>query len=249
MIDTDLNLSSGDSSTPITGSIDVAEGGSLSVSATSGDENGANITINSDINANRGLVSGPMTSVSYGNQTDLNIVATNSISISGSIQTRGAELESTIVEPSEGSTLPAISTPTTLDGSDGGNVTVASELGDINISSSLDLSGGNGISQGGFGGTLNVQTDEGTISLTSSFTSTGGNADVSELDSIGGDGGDIILKSLLDTSGTLYTIPTTYLLSGGDGAEVGSEGQIVGYNIEIEEFDCLAGSCPDLIFD
>lgn len=249
VIDTDLNLSSGDSSTPITGSIDVAEGGSLSVSATSGDENGANITINSDINANRGLVSGPMTSVSYGNQTDLNIVATNSISISGSIQTRGAELESTIVEPSEGSTLPAISTPTTLDGSDGGNVTVASELGDINISSSLDLSGGNGISQGGFGGTLNVQTDEGTISLTSSFTSTGGNADVSELDSIGGDGGDIILKSLLDTSGTLYTIPTTYLLSGGDGAEVGSEGQIVGYNIEIEEFDCLAGSCPDLIFD
>ena len=126
---------------------------------------------------------------------------------------------------------------------------MASELGDINISSSLDLSGGNGISQGGFGGTLNVQTDEGTISLTSSFTSTGGNADVSELDSIGGDGGDIILKSLLDTSGTLYTIPTTYLLSGGDGAEVGSEGQIVGYNIEIEEFDCLAGSCPDLIFD
>ena len=249
VIDTDLNLSSGDSSTPISGSIYVADGGSLLISATSGDESGANITINSDINANRGLVSGQMTSVYYRDQTELNIVATNNISISGSIQARGAELESTIVEPSEGSTLPAISTPTTLDGSDGGNVTVASELGDINISSSLDLSGGNGISQGGFGGTLNVQTDEGTISLTSSFTSTGGNADVSELDSIGGDGGDIILKSLRDTSGTLYTIPTTYLLSGGDGAEVGSEGQIVGYNIEIEEFDCLAGSCPELIFD
>ena len=78
--------------------------------------------------------------------------------------------------------------------------------------------------------------------LSQFFTSTGGNADVSKLDSIGGDGGDIILKSLLDTFGTLYTIPTTYLLSGGDGAEGGAEGQIVGYNIEIEEFDCLAGS-------
>ena len=249
VINTDLNLSSGDSSTPTTSSIDVAEGGSLLVSATSGDENGANITINSDINANRGLVSGPMTSVYYGDQTELKVVATNNISISGNIQARGAELESTIVEPFEGSILPATSTPTTLGGSDGGSVTVTSELGDITISASLDLSGGNGISHGGYGGTLNAQTEDGTISLTSSFTSTGGDADVSELDSIGGDGGDIILESLLDTSGTPYTIPTTYLLSGGDGAEDGAEGQIVGYNIEIEAFDCLAGSCPALIFD
>ena len=217
--------------------IDAATGGYIEIYAYSGSEIGGNVDFNSAVEINSGSVAGNASNVNINDDNAyVEVDATNDIMVSGSINGRGGDVNIT----------PAAESSDSYIGGYGAYIYLESEQGDVTLSSDIDVSGGNSPSDGGEGGGIYVETDSGLIAITGSVTANGGDADITIEGSVGGDSGEIYLNSFLafDTE-NLYTIPTSFSLNGGAGAEAGEAGAIFGWDNDLEVDVCLAGTCPE----
>lgn len=214
--------------------IDAATGGYIEIYAYSGSEIGGNVDFNSAVEINSGSVAGNASHVNI-NYAYVEVDATNDIMVSGSINGRGGDVNIT----------PAAESSDSYIGGYGAYIYVYSEQGDVTLSSDIDVSGGNSPSDGGEGGVIHVEAESGLIAITGSVTANGGDADSTVEGSVGGDSGEIYLNSYLpfDTE-NLYTIPTSFSLNGGAGAEAGEAGAIFGWDDDLGIDVCLAGTCP-----
>jgi len=216
--------------------IDAATGGYIEIYAYSGSEIGGNVDFNSAVEINSGSVAGNASNVNINDDNAyVEVDATNDIMVSGSINGRGGDVNIT----------PAAESSDSYIGGYGAYIYLESEQGDVTLSSDIDVSGGNSPSDGGEGGGIYVETDSGLIAITGSVTANGGDADITIEGSVGGDSGEIYLNSFLafDTE-NLYTIPTSFSLNGGAGAEAGEAGAIFGWDDDLGIDVCLAGTCP-----
>jgi hypothetical protein len=216
--------------------IDAATGGYIEIYAYSGSEIGGNVDFNSAVEINSGSVAGNASNVNINDDNAyVEVDATNDILVSGSIDGHGSDINIT----------PAAETTDSYIGGYGAYIYLESEQGDVTLSSDIDLSGGNSSTDGGEGGGIYIQADTGSIAITGSITSNGGNADSTIEGSVGGDSGEIYLNSYLPfNTENLYTIPTSFSLNGGAGAEAGKAGTIFGWDDDLGIDICLAGTCP-----
>ena len=235
VFDTNINANGGNSTASEGSYVYGATGGYIDIEAYSGSENGGNVDFNSAVEINSGSVDGTANNVGI-YYTYFDVEATNDILVSGSINGRGGNVNIT----------PAAESSDSYMGGYGAYIYLESEQGDVNLSSDIDVSGGNSPSDGGEGGGIYVETDSGLIAITGSVTANGGDADITVEGSVGGDSGEIYLNSFLafDTE-NLYTIPTSFSLNGGAGAEAGEAGAIFGWDNDLEVDVCLAGTCPE----
>ena len=235
VFDTNINANGGNSTASEGSYVYGATGGYIDIEAYSGSENGGNVDFNSAVEINSGSVDGTANNVGI-YYTYFDVEATNDILVSGSINGRGGNVNIT----------PAAESSDSYMGGYGAYIYLESEQGDVTLSSDIDVSGGNSPSDGGEGGGIYVETDSGLIAITGSVTANGGDADITIEGSVGGDSGEIYLNSFLafDTE-NLYTIPTSFSLNGGAGAEAGEAGAIFGWDNDLEVDVCLAGTCPE----
>lgn len=240
VFNTNINSNGGNSTASEGGEgsyIDAATGGYIEIYAYSGSEIGGNVDFNSAVEINSGSVAGNASNVNINDDNAyVEVDATNDILVSGSIDGHGSDINIT----------PAAETTDSYIGGYGAYIYLESEQGDVTLSSDIDLSGGNSSTDGGEGGGIYIQADTGSIAITGSITSNGGNADSTIEGSVGGDSGEIYLNSYLPfNTENLYTIPTSFSLNGGAGAEAGKAGAIFGWDNDLEVDVCLAGTCPE----
>lgn len=235
VFNTNINSNGGNSTASEGSYVDAATGGYIEIYAYSGSETGGSVSFDSAVEINSGSVAGNASDV-YVGYTYFDVEATNDILVAGLINGRGSDINIT----------PAAESSDSYMGGYGANIYLDSEQGDVTLSSDIDVSGGNSPGDGGEGGGIYVEAESGLIEVTGSVTSNGGNADSTIEGSVGGDSGEIYLNSLLtfDTE-NLYTIPTSFSLNGGAGAEAGEAGAIFGWNNDLEIDVCLAGTCPE----
>ena len=234
VFDTNINANGGNSTASEGSYVYGATGGYIDIEAYSGSETGGNVDFNSAVEINSGSVNGTANNVEI-YYTYFDVDATNDILVAGSINGRGGDVNIT----------PAAESSDSYIGGYGAYIYMYSEQGDVTLSSDIDVSGGNSPSDGGEGGSIEIYADTGSIAITGSVTANGGDADSTVEGSVGGDSGEIYLNSYLpfDTE-NLYTIPTSFSLNGGTGAEAGDAGAIFGWNNDLEIDVCLAGTCP-----
>ena len=215
--------------------IDAATGGYVEIDANSGTEIGGEVDFNSAVEINSGSVAGSASDV-YVRYTYFEVEATNDVMVAGSINGRGSDVTIT----------PAAESSDSYIGGEGAYIYLESEQGDVSLSADIDVSGGNSPTDGGEGGTIYVEAADGLVAITGSVTSNGGDAEIAIEDSVGGNSGEIYLNSYLafDTP-NLYTIPTSFSLNGGAGAEAGESRAIYGWNSDLEVDECLGGVCPE----
>jgi hypothetical protein len=235
VFDTNINANGGNSTASEGSYVYGATGGYIDIEAYSGSETGGNVDFNSAVEINSGTVNGTANNVGI-YYTYFDVDATNDILVSGSINGRGGDVNIT----------PAAESSDSYIGGYGAYIYMYSEQGDVTLSSDIDVSGGNSPSDGGEGGGIYVEAESGLIAITGSVTANGGDADSTVEGSVGGDSGEIYLNSYLpfDTE-NLYTIPTSFSLNGGAGAEAGEAGAIFGWDNDLEIDVCLAGTCPE----
>jgi hypothetical protein len=233
---TNINSNGGNSTASEGSYVDAATGGYIEIYAYSGSEIGGNVDFNSAVEINSGSVAGNASNVNINDDNAyVEVDATNDILVSGSIDGHGSDINIT----------PAAETTDSYIGGYGAYIYLESEQGDVTLSSDIDLSGGNSSTDGGEGGGIYIQADTGSIAITGSITSNGGNADSTIEGSVGGDSGEIYLNSYLPfNTENLYTIPTSFSLNGGAGAEAGKAGAIFGWDDDLGIDICLAGTCP-----
>ncbi len=239
VFNTNINSNGGNSTASEGSYVDAATGGYIEIYAYSGSEIGGNVDFNSAVEINSGSVAGNASNVNINDDDDnayVEVDATNDILVSGSIDGRGSDINIT----------PAAESSDSYIGGYGAYIYLDSEQGDVTLSSDIDVSGGNSPSDGGEGGDIDVEAESGLIAVTGSVTANGGDADSTVEGSVGGDSGEIYLNSYLpfDTE-NLYTIPTSFSLNGGAGAEAGEAGAIFGWDNDLEIDVCLAGTCPE----
>lgn len=236
VFNTNINSNGGNSTASEGSYVDAATGGYIEIYAYSGSEIGGNVDFNSAVEINSGSVAGNASNVNINDDNAyVEVDATNDIMVSGSINGRGGDVN----------IPPAAESSDSYMGGYGAYIYLESEQGDVTLSSDVDVSGGNSPSGGGEGGGIYVETDSGLIAITGSVTANGGDADITIEGSVGGDSGEIYLNSFLafDTE-NLYTIPTSFSLNGGAGAEAGEAGAIFGWDDDLGIDVCLAGTCP-----
>lgn len=237
VFNTNINSNGGNSTASEGSYVDAATGGYIEIYAYSGSEIGGNVDFNSAVEINSGSVAGTASNVNINDDNAyVEVDATNDILVSGSIDGRGGNVNIT----------PAAESSDSYMGGYGAYIYLESEQGDVTLSSDIDVSGGNSPSDGGEGGGIYVETNSGLIAITGSVTANGGDADITVEGSVGGDSGEIYLNSFLafDTE-NLYTIPTSFSLNGGAGAEAGEAGAIFGWDNDLEVDICLTGTCPE----